>query len=72
VARVEGKLDDKTSEDELGDKFEALLVDTIDDEHDEVTGGYFTIIKSLFTSLVILTSIVNALVNDLTSHSLLH
>jgi hypothetical protein len=72
VAKVEGKLDDKTSEDELSDEFEALLVNTIDDEHDKVTSGYFIIIESFFTSLIILTSIINALVNDLISHFLLH
>jgi hypothetical protein len=72
VAKVESEPDDETSEDELGDEFEALLANTVNDEHDEVTGGYFTIIESLFTSLVILTSTVNALVNDLISHSLLH
>jgi hypothetical protein len=72
VARVKGKPDDETSEDELSDEFEALLADTIDDEHDEVAGSYFIIIESLLMSLAILTSTVNALVNDLTSHSLLY
>jgi len=72
VAKVEGEPDDETSEDELGDEFETLLVNTVDDEHDEVTGSYFITIKSLLTLLAILTSIANALVNDLTSHSLLH
>jgi hypothetical protein len=72
VARVESELDDEISKDELGDEFEALLVNIIDDEHDEVTGNYFITIKSLLTSLTILTSIANALINDLTSHSLLY
>jgi hypothetical protein len=72
VIKVKGELNDKTNEDELSDEFEALLANTIDDEHDEVTGSYFTTIESLLTSPVILTSTINALVNDLTSHSLLH
>jgi hypothetical protein len=72
VARIEGEPDDETSEDELGDEFEALLADIVDDEHDEVVTGYFTTIESLLTSPAISTSIANALVNDLTSHSLLH
>ena len=72
MAKVEGELNDETSEDELGDEFEALLVDTVDDEHDEVADGYFTTIKSLLTSLAISTSTVNALVDDLTSYSLLY
>jgi hypothetical protein len=72
VARVEGEPNDETSEDELGDEFEALLADTVDDEHDEVAGGYFTTIESLLTSPAISTSTANALVDDLTSHSLLH
>jgi hypothetical protein len=72
VARVEGEPDDETSEDELDDEFEALLADTVDDEHDEVAGGYFTTIESLLTSPAISTSTANALVDDLTSHSLLH
>ena len=72
MAKVKGELNNETSEDELSDEFEALLINTIDNEHDEVAGDYFTIIESLLTSLIILTSIVNALVNDLTSHSLLY
>ena len=72
MAKVEGELNDETSEDELGDEFEALLTDIINNEHDEVASGYFTIIKSLLTLPVILTSIINALVNDLTSYSLLY
>jgi hypothetical protein len=72
VARIEGEPDDETSEDELGDEFEALLADTVDDEHDEVVTGYFTTVESLLTSPAVSTSIANALVDDLTSHSLLH
>jgi hypothetical protein len=72
VTRVKGKPDDKTNEDELGDEFKALLINTVNDEHDKVTGNYFIIIESFLMSLTILTSTINALVNDLTSHSLLH
>jgi hypothetical protein len=72
VARVKGEPNNKTSEDELDNEFEALLVDTINNEHDEVAGGYFTTIKSLLTSLAILTSTINALIDNLTSYSLLY
>ncbi len=72
MARVKGEPNNKTSEDELDNEFEALLVDTINNEHDEVAGGYFTTIKSLLTSLAILTSTINALIDNLTSYSLLY
>jgi hypothetical protein len=72
MARVEGEPDNETSKDELGDEFEALLADTINNKYDEIAGSYFTTIKSLLTSPAILTSTINALVNNLISHSLLY
>jgi hypothetical protein len=72
VAWIESELDDETNKDELSDEFEALLVNTINNEYDEVITSYFIIIESLFISLTILISIANTLVNNLTSHSLLH
>ena len=72
MARVKGKPNNKTSKDELDNEFKVLLVDTINNEYNEVTGGYFTTIKSLLILLVILISTINALIDNLTSYSLLY
>jgi hypothetical protein len=72
MARVEDEPDNKTSKNELDNEFEILLIDTINNKHDKVADSYFTIIKSLLTLLTILTSIINTLVNDFISHSLLY
>ncbi len=72
MARVKGERDDETSKDELGDEFKALLVNAINNKYNEVITGYFTTIKSLLTLPAILTSIINALIDDLTSYSLLY
>ncbi len=70
--RVKGKPNNKTSKDKLNNKFKALLVNTINNKYNKVIGSYFTIIKSLFILLAILISIINALINNLTSYSLLY
>jgi hypothetical protein len=81
MAEVEGELE--SSEDELGDAFEALLVDADDeDEEDQPTNSYFTSIKSLFTASDIqapniqtpepLIITANSLVDDLTKLSFMH
>jgi hypothetical protein len=48
VAEIEGE--DNTSEDELGDAFEALLADTSEEE-EQHSDSYFTLIKVLLTKL---------------------
>jgi hypothetical protein len=75
VTFLEGDLDNnKGSKDELGDHWQALLVDT--DKPDELDGLYldsfFTLVKNLLAKPVPLTNIANTLVDDLTSLSLLH
>jgi hypothetical protein len=72
VARIKGEPDNKTSKDKLGDEFEALLADAINNKHDRVMTGYFTTIKSLLISPAILISTINALIDDLTFYSLLY
>jgi hypothetical protein len=72
MAWIKGKPDNEINEDKLSNEFKALLIDIINDKHDKVVTNYFITIKSLLTLLVILTSIINALINDLTSYSLLH
>jgi hypothetical protein len=72
VIKVKDELDDEFNEDELGNEFEALLINIIDGKHDKVISGYFIIIKSFLMSLIILTSTINAFINDLISHSFLH
>jgi len=49
VAEVEGEL--KSSKDELGNAFKALLVDTGDKDEEDTTNSYFTSIENLFTTL---------------------
>jgi hypothetical protein len=75
VTFLEGDLDNnKGSKDELGDHWQALLVDI--DKPDELDGLYldsfFTLVKNLLAKPVPLTDIANTLVDDLTSLSLLH
>ena len=48
MAEVEGELE--SSEDELGNAFETLLVDTDDEDEEDTTDSYFTSIENLFTA----------------------
>jgi hypothetical protein len=66
--------DNKDSKDELGDYWQALLVDT--DKLDELDGLYldsfFTLVKNLLAKPVLLIDMANTLIDDLTSLSLLY
>jgi len=82
VTGIEGEADDggkinedETSEDELGDAFKTLLVDT-NDVKERSSSSWFTSIENLLVELVIMTDTANThekgLVNDLNLLSLVY
>jgi hypothetical protein len=78
VAEIEGENDDDmSSEDELGDAFASLLVDTEEEEvGKQHTDSYFTSVESFFSTELSIVSYtipyVKTLVDDLNNQALVH